>query len=316
MGTTSTRNDRVGHLLAGFAGLVIASCATGASAQSSGSLDSGQGGGDDPYAYLPSSISVQAVIRDFREAQAPNGHPDFEVFSGTLRVGHVANQLDEDGKPVLASAAGWEVSADYRDAAGHPINPALYDPDRGDQAGILVERDDARITSEESFASWYRDTPGVNTSIRVPIVMQRQHNSNIYVFDSAVAEPYKTRGGFFPIDGQGYGNYSSTGHNFHFTTELATQFVYDADAGSVFKFAGDDDVWVYIDDKLVIDLGSVHGKREQYLDLSRLDWLEDGRAYTLRVFHAERKTNQSNFRIETSLMLRSLPTPATAALFD
>jgi fibro-slime domain-containing protein len=66
----------------------------------------------------------------------------------------------------------------------------------------------------------------------------------------------------------------------------------------------------------VIDLGGLHSKKEQYLDLDRLSWLEDGGRYRLDIFHAERRTTQSNFRIETTIELRAVELPPTAALYD
>jgi fibro-slime domain-containing protein len=54
----------------------------------------------------------------------------------------------------------------------------------------------------------------------------------------------------------------------------------------------------------------------QTIELDRLDWLEDGRSYSLSFFFAERHTTQSNFRIETTLELRTVQLPPTAALYD
>src|SRR6185369_3467544 len=44
--------------------------------------------------------------------------------------------------------------------------------------------------------------------------------------------------------------------NFHFTYELHTTFRYDP--GNVFTFRGDDDVFVYVNDKLAVNLGGIH----------------------------------------------------------
>ena len=96
---------------------------------------------------------------------------------------------------------------------------------------------------------------------------------------------------------------------------LFGEFVYDPHANQVFRFEGDDDVWVFINGELVIDLGGVHPSKEQFIDLDRLD-LEAGETYRLDFFFAERHRTQSNFRIVTTLQLTNLDPPAVTSIFD
>lgn len=269
----------------------------------------------DPAMSEPTEIRLTAVVRDFKGADEVGGHPDFEKYTGTTRVGHIEDALDSDGKPVLKSTSAVEIVKEFTDAAGNNINPALYNASLGDVAGELNAKGDDKITSSSSFSQWYRDVPGANASRTVQLVLTRTP-AGTYVFDSAIDERYVERGGFFPIDGELYGNFGTTAHNYHFTTELETEFFYERGRNDVFTFTGDDDVWVFIDGRLVIDLGSMHSKKGQSIRLDRLPWLEDGRMHTLKVFHAERHTTQSNYRIETSLKLRKVNPPQVGGKFD
>jgi len=274
--------------------------------------------GDAQYVSLPNTITLTGVVRDFRERTAPNGHPDFErrPSSGFGHyMGNVAMELDDDHKPVF-TGEGRKVGRQWADSSGRPLHPSLYDGSLGDSAGTWGSYDSGGIESEQSFAQWFRDVPGVNMSKSLDLKLVRQSGSNVYVFDDRHDRTYSDRGGFFPINNELFGNSAGNDKNYHFTFELQTEFVYRENSGQVFTFNGDDDVWVFIDDRLVIDIGGVHSRIAQTVDLDRLDWLEDGKSYRLSFFFAERHRTQSNFRIETTLELQNAALPTVAGMAD
>ncbi len=309
-------------------GLTVAALALAAGSMvSSSGVSTATAQTSDAYANLPTTITIPAVLRDFRERNARNaqgvviGHPDMEGPVTGVRIGTVADRLSSENKPVFRDRWGQTISSAFRDRAGRNIMPALADASRGDTVGRLASlsspsASNQSLNSAEDFDMWYRDVPGRNMSRTISLSMVRTPGTNQYVFDSASHAPWNSLSGFFPLNGELFGNYASTGKNFHFTTEVQTEFVYERGKNQVFRFTGDDDVWVFVDGRLVIDLGGVHGVANQIIELDRLSWLVDGRKYKLAIFHAERHTTESNFRMETTIRLEPVKLPATAALHD
>jgi fibro-slime domain-containing protein len=146
---------------------------------------------------------------------------------------------------------------------------------------------------QPAFDQWYRNVSGVNLPYFIAIDFQETDPAHhIFSFHSSA---------FFPVDDQGFGNFGRD-HNFHFTTELHTQFRYGG--GETFTFTGDDDVFVYVNGHLGINLGGVHGAENASIDLdaSAAEFgITTGNVYDLDFFQAERHTTESNFRIETTM---------------
>ena len=223
------------------------------------------------------------VVRDFMMGTTPGGHPDFETAPDSTQQngvkGIVASVLGSGGKPVFAS----------------PTDPL---------AGTHTQAD---------FDEWYNDTPGVNMTYIV--AMQLTTVNGVSTFSASINNP----GGlpdssYFPLDKAGFGNQTQDlhqgcpDHNFSFTTEIHTSFVYQGQ--ETFTFVGDDDVWVFINNQLVIDLGGRHAQLTGSVSLDSLG-LTVGSSYPLDVFNAERHTTQSNFRIDTTLALANCGTITT-----
>lgn len=94
---------------------------------------------------------------------------------------------------------------------------------------------------------------------------------------------------------------------------LANQSINGKDM--VFEFSGDDDVWVLIDGKLVLDIGGIHGVEAGSIDFSTGDVIVDGvktgtvtdlsaGSHTLTMYYLERGSSMSNFKLRFNLSTR------------
>ncbi len=159
----------------------------------------------------------------------------------------------------------------------------------------------ATTSGAANFNQWYNDVPGVNMSTDYDLVLDNgvSGQGGVYTFSDT---------SFFPIDDELFGNEGNP-HNYHFTLELHAEFNYEA--GLVFDVTADDDLLIFVNDILVLDLGGVHAPQSSSFSLDNFGLVE-GEDYAFDLFFAERHLTQSNLCFSTNIAL--VPEPATVSL--
>lgn len=147
-------------------------------------------------------------------------------------------------------------------------------------------------------------------------------NKAIYNGDSGYTDGTKF---FYPLTGEGYDAYLGdttdmqtqttadtkndwypVGANGNFTLKGEAQFIYRKADNLYFTFSGDDDVYLFINNKLALDIGGSHWPVEKTVNLNELSaeyGLEEGQAATFTFFYMERCSDASNFSIKTNIEL-------------
>ena len=226
---------------------------------------------------------------------------DKQKFTCTARdFGIVKSESDTPSEYSDPPSGEWWGPAhpDFGSASGKKHAEGMIQPYLGKDRKPVYK---TGLTSMPKFLNWFNTDPRpLNKAGKTPINMELP--LELEMEWTTAGWSYDGGGNnFFPLDGKGFHAGSSSNlPNYHFTLECQYRFLYQG--GETVTFNGNDDAWIFINGKLLIDLGGLHGSMGGAIDLTTITDLVQGKSYDLSIFYAERHAKKSNFKLVTSLI--------------
>ncbi len=246
----------------------------------------------------PDTNWIHVTYFDYHsEGSCPDFNPTY-AGATTATKSMVAGELDKDGLPVGATKIyfskylnNWFRSSE---AGEQPVTnkKPVYDHQTGaflSESGV-VENPYVNIKIEDSLPFIH-----IGNGTTIPLGTYEYQNKS-----------------FFPLDDKGFGkeptwSWNSSeqrnDHNYSFTMMLVDTFTYRE--GLTFSFTGDDDVWVFINNKLALDIGGLHSAVTDNINLDALAQnlgLALGEPFEIKFFFAERQATESQVWITSNIL--------------
>ncbi|HEY5958292.1 MAG TPA: fibro-slime domain-containing protein, partial [Polyangiaceae bacterium] len=285
--------------------------------------------------------SAASFSQWFDDGAAPSVNTHTRTLASTLNLypktdgSGYANRFGKDGDGlndqqylrVTREQCGVVGKEDHNaDGSAIPCTVCYYDPIPGTPE--CDQKDPTRCQKDPTFQKCELSSDGKDWH---GVFLDARFDGNPLFFPADAitpADPARTA--------QVAGNYdpswpASPGvHNFSFTTEVRFWFKYDSAQTYRLTFVGDDDVWVFVNKRLALDLGGIHmpvqgdltlaqgvaatvvrnvgaGKAATVTGAPELGTFVDGGIYEVAVFHSERQSAASSYRLEVSTGFRSAP---------
>lgn len=219
------------------------------------------------------------------------------------------NLYDGDKKSLSARQFEWTECGYFKKS----LEQGLVEFDLNEKF-LPIGRSGKSLTNQgmSDLTRWFEPIGGKSESYVGSLQLEYQDDGAEFLF---------YRDDFYPLDEAEFSSgdeANKDGHNHLFTMNFAIPFTVMASGEEAFKVVADDDTFVFVDDKLVLDMGGVHGAMtgefvihengEIYASADAEDYsytgvtVEPGSGQLVRVFHADRDSEDSVFGVQTSKM--------------